>query len=65
MNAVAEVMILNVPEYAHNYRFWVVTPHNGDLWFWGAWNDFEKCSKNGNDQIIVENKIVKGESNGR
>lgn len=57
MNAIAEVAVLNVPEYAYNHRFWLVTPHNGDLWFWGAWDEFEKCidSKNGDDQIVVQN----------
>ena len=60
MNAIAEVCVMNVPDYAYHHRFWVVTPHNGDLWFWGAWDEFDECSKEAEDQIIVENrKVVK------
>jgi hypothetical protein len=45
----------NVPEYALAYRYWVVTPDRGKLWFWGAWKRHESAEKNREDnQIIVE-----------
>lgn len=65
MNVHADVIILNVPEYAHHYPFWVVTPRKGELWFWGAWNTWEECQKYDIDQIIVQNKDVKGKSDER
>ena len=61
MNRTAEVIVLNVPEYAMHKRFWVVTPDNGDLWFWGAWDEYEQCGKYDREQIVVENTHVKGE----
>lgn len=47
--------IENVPEYALAYRYWVVTPDNGKLWFWGAWKRHEAAENSRREnQIIVE-----------
>ena len=35
----------NVPQYAHNYRYWVVRAVEGELWFWGAWNDENRANE--------------------
>ena len=31
--------ILNAPNYATEYKYIVATPINGELWFYGAYND--------------------------
>ena len=36
--------INNLPEYAREYRYIVVQEIDGELWFWGAWNDGRKAS---------------------
>jgi hypothetical protein len=50
----------NVPEYAECYRYWIVTPVKGRLWFWGAYMHRNKAefavSDAGGNQIIVENE---------
>lgn len=35
----------NVPNYAHDYRYWVVRAVEGELWFWGAWNDENRANE--------------------
>ena len=35
----------NVPEYAANYMYWVVRAVNGELWFYGAWNDENRANE--------------------
>ena len=37
--------IQNVPEYAKNYKYIVVRRVDGELYFWGAWNDRNKANK--------------------
>lgn len=34
-------LVYNLPEYAKDYKYIVVNDaeENGDLWFYGAWND--------------------------
>lgn len=32
-------MIYNMPDYAKGYKYIVARRVDGDLWFWGAWND--------------------------
>ena len=53
--AVADVY--NVPEYAMEYRYWVVTPSGGRLWFYSAWNFYSQAekAKDDNTRIILEN----------
>ena len=42
-----EVIIMstvkNLPEYANEYKYIVASQIDGDLWFWGAWNDMKKA----------------------
>lgn len=38
-------VVNNVPEYAQNYNYWVVNRVNGELWFWGAWNDRDRANE--------------------
>ena len=35
----------NVPEYAHHHRYWVVRAVNGELWFYGAWDDEDRANE--------------------
>lgn len=37
--------ILNVPRYAADYRYIVARRVDGDLWFYGAWNDADKANE--------------------
>lgn len=37
--------IQNVAEYAKNYKYIVVRRVNGELYFWGAWNDRDKANE--------------------
>ncbi len=56
MTEQAIALVFNVPEYALKLRFWVVTVHNGELWFWGAWETSEEAVKNRQeDQIVLIN----------
>lgn len=36
--------IQNVTEYAKNYKYIVARRVDGELWFWGAWNDRNKAN---------------------
>ena len=49
--------VYNVPEYAMEYRYWVVTPSGGRLWFYSAWNFYTEAekAKDDNTRIVVEN----------
>jgi len=31
--------INNIPAYANSYKYIVARRIDGELWFWGAWND--------------------------
>ena len=45
----------NVPDYALCYRYWIVTPSRGRLWFWGAWKRRSEAEKNcTDDRFVVE-----------
>ena len=37
--------IRNVPDYAYEQRYWVYREHNGQRWFWGAWDDSRMAIK--------------------
>ena len=37
--------IQNVPEYAKNYKYIVARRVDGELYFWGAWNDRNKANE--------------------
>ena len=36
-------MIKNLPAYANDYRYIVVRRVDGDLWFYGAWNELNRA----------------------
>ena len=38
-------MINNLPTYANEYKYIVVRRVDGELWFWGAWNDRNKANE--------------------
>lgn len=44
--------VLNVPAYAANYPYWVVTPVDGEYWFFGAYDDREEAVN-----VAMENGI--------
>ena len=35
--------IKNLPDYANDYKYVVAREVDGDWWFWGAYNVFEKA----------------------
>ena len=37
------IKVNNLPEYAKNYNWLVCRVVNGELWFWGAFNDHDKA----------------------
>ena len=44
MKTAAITPVNNVPDYAKDTRFWVVTRNEDEFWFYGAWDD-EKRAK--------------------
>lgn len=38
-------MINNLPTYANEYKYIVARRVDGELWFWGAWNDRNKANE--------------------
>ena len=38
-------MIYNLPDYANEYKYIVARRIDGDLWFWGAWDDRNEANK--------------------
>ena len=39
------MMINNLPAYANNYNYLVVRRVDGELWFWGAWDDRNEANR--------------------
>ena len=57
--------INNIPDYAMEYRWWVVRFIDKEYWFWGAWNDYAKAlevSMNLEESTIFENNYFTQES---
>ena len=51
--------IQNVPEYAKNYKYIVARRVDGELYFWGAWNDKDKANNISHelgDGIVIINE---------
>lgn len=50
-------MVKNVADYAKDYKYIVARNIDGELWFWGAWNDRNKANEVaielGNGVVIV------------
>ena len=38
-------MINNLPTYANEYKYIVAHRVDGELWFWGAWDDRNKANE--------------------
>lgn len=54
------IKINNIPSYAKNYKYIVVTLVDGELWFYGAYNEYEKAkcvSEETPERLIVENNL--------
>lgn len=47
-------MIHNLPKTASEYRFVVAREIDGDLWYWGAYNDWVKA----HDAAVKINGVV-------
>lgn len=39
------VKVQNVASYAKDYKYIVAMSVDGELWFWGAWNDRDKANE--------------------
>ena len=55
------MMINNVPEYAKEYKYWVVRYVDGEAWFWGAYHegrDAERAAVYFEDGEVVTNKAL-------
>lgn len=50
--------INNLPDYAQNCNYIVATTVDGELWFWGAYDDYKKAQYAANetfDRLIIDN----------
>lgn len=53
-----DVKIYNLPDYAQDYRYIVTTIVDDELWFYGAYNDYEKAllvARETSDRMVVDN----------
>lgn len=41
---IMKALVKNVPTYAVDYPFWVVSEVNGELWFYGAYADRDEAN---------------------
>lgn len=51
--------IQNTPDYAKTYKYIVARKIDGELYFWGAWNDKDKASNIAHelgDGIVIVNE---------
>ncbi len=48
-------MINNLPAYANEYKYIVAHRIDGELWFWGAWNDRNKANE---VALEIEGEVV-------
>ena len=52
------IKINNLPDYAQDYRYIVITIVDDELWFYGAYNDYEKAllvARETSDRMVVDN----------
>ena len=47
--------VKNLPEYANEYKYIVASQIDGDLWFWGAWNDMKKAIRKCREEDNMRN----------
>lgn len=51
------IKVNNVPEYASEYDYIVCTLVDGELWFYGAYDDFARANMAAHEgnRVIIEN----------
>lgn len=49
--------INNMPDYADSKRYIVARTYNGELYFWGAWDEKAEAKKTANEigGVVLEN----------
>lgn len=54
------VKVNNTPEYASAYKYAVARCCDGEMWFWGAWNDINKANQVAHniDGVVLENRNI-------
>ena len=55
--------INNLPAYALNYEYTVARVVNGELWFWGAWDDESRAcevARELGNGVVVPRRLVEG-----
>ena len=55
-----DVKINNIPEYANHYKYVVATLVEGQLWFYGAYDEYDKADrafKEMDGRLIIENHM--------
>ena len=53
--------VKNLPEYANEYQYIVASRIDGDLWFWGAWNDMKEAinaAEKIDGEVVINNEKV-------
>lgn len=61
------IKINNMPDYGKDYKYIVATLVDGELWFYGAYNEYEKadCAANETDgHLIIENSLTTDSKHG-
>ena len=55
-----DVKINNIPEYANHFKYIVATLVEGQLWFYGAYDEYDtadRAFKETDDRLIIENHM--------
>ena len=52
------VHVNNVPAYAEKYKYWVCRTDTNQLWFYGAWDNFDDALKVAREVhgVVIENE---------
>lgn len=54
----------NLPAYARDYKYIVVRTFDGEDWFYGAWNDFDRAEavafEFDNGHVINSERVIGG-----
>lgn len=55
-------MMYNVPAYAEALRYWVAREVDGELWFYGAWDTFNRAAEAADevDGVVRVNPAMEG-----
>ena len=60
MNFIMGVKVSNVPNYAHDYTYWVANLIDTELWFYGAWDEEDRATevaKETGHGLVLRNKV--------